>query len=50
MPVAKIVKAMPHVSRLSLWTMAMATKAQSACSNRATHFIGLTEDWLTMMR
>jgi hypothetical protein len=37
-------------SRLSLWTMAIATRAQSACMIRHVHLSGLTCDWLMMMR
>ena len=36
-PVAKIPIAIPEASLLSLWTMAIATRAQSACMNRHDH-------------
>ena len=41
---------MRRESRLSLWTMEIAIKVQSACSNRANHLIGLMADLLRMMR
>jgi hypothetical protein len=49
-PVAKSPIAMIEESRLSLWTIAVATRAQIACKNRADHLTKLTCDWLTRMR
>ena len=49
-PVAKIPIAIIEASRLSLWTIAIATRAQTACMNRRDHFSRLICDWLMMMR
>ena len=49
-PVAKIPSAIGEASRLSLWTIAIATSAQTACMNRHTHLSILTSDSLMMMR
>jgi delta 1-pyrroline-5-carboxylate dehydrogenase len=49
-PVAKIPIAIIEASRLSLWTMAIATRAQTACINRQAHLSRLTCDSLMMMR
>src|SRR5262249_19763292 len=39
-----------EASWLSLWTMAMATRLQTAWMDRHNHFSRLTCDWLMMMR
>ena len=49
-PVAKIAIAIRDASLLSLCTMAIATRAQTACMNRHNHLSRLTCDWLMMMR
>src|SRR5215813_2119436 len=43
-PVAKRATAMAQVSRLSLWTIAIAMSAQSPISRIAAHFTGPTSD------
>src|SRR5262249_205323 len=49
-PVAKIPSAIIEASRLSLWTMAIATRVQAAWMNRHAHLSGLTRESLNMMR
>src|SRR5467141_4104475 len=49
-PVAKIPIVIVEASWLSLWTMAIAARAQAAWTNRHDHLTQLTSDWLTMMR
>ena len=49
-PVAKVPIAIRDASRLSLWTMAIATRAETACINRHTHLSRLTCDCCMRMR
>jgi|SRR5215472_14261156 len=43
-PAAKIPIVMVEASRLSLWTMPIASRAQAACTNRHDHSTKLTCD------
>jgi hypothetical protein len=49
-PVAKIAIVIVDASLLSLWTIAIASRAQTACTNRHDHLTKLTCVWLTIMR
>ena len=49
-PVANIASVMADASRLSLCTMAVATRAQTACRIRHNHLTAWTSDRLTRMR
>src|SRR5215813_12607007 len=42
--------AIAAAARLSLWTMAIATRAQAACANMQLHLTQFTIDWLRLMR